>query len=298
MGNSSEVQASSAAIPEGTKALPFPPLPYERHSLSSLRLDASFLEVSSEELPLRLWDVHRVLQFGGTANLGTVDALAPSSNNEFLDNLFSGAGFTPSTKAQWLANSGSLFVRAANTGHKSRELVLRSERTLADTVGPNMQILLVGLNPSLHAAEAGVAFCTSGNRAWPALAAAGLADAGVANSTQDPVSLLVARGIGMTDLVKRATAKAEQVADQEFQTGILRLQALCRLLKPRVVCVLGLSGWRAAVSPRATAGVQPTKLGGRPVYLMPNPSGLNTHSTLASLTQHLQCARDLARATA
>ena len=165
------------------------------------------------------------------------------------------------------------------------------QRTLADTVGPGMRLLLVGLNPSLVAADAGVAFHRPGNRAWPALAGAGLT-----TEDRDPVHLLRRHRIGMTDLVKRATPRADGLSAEEYLAGVDRLEMLCSWLAPDAVCIVGLAGWRAAVDRHATTGVQHRRLGGRPVYVMPNPSGVNAHVDVQGLAAHFAAAAELADA--
>ena len=117
---------------------------------------------------------------------------------------------------------------------------------------------------------------------------------GLATVDRDPVHLLGHHGIGMTDLVKRATAKAAELRPEEYRDGLARLERLCAWLQPAAVCVIGLTGWRHAVDRRAVAGEQPGTLGGRPVWLMPNPSGLNAHVTVGDLAGHLRAAASLA----
>jgi double-stranded uracil-DNA glycosylase len=158
-------------------------------------------------------------------------------------------------------------------------------RTLADVVGPGMRLLLCGLNPSLYAADAGVNFARPGNRFWPAMLAAGLTDV-----VRDPVHLLEHHHIGMTDLVKRATPRADALTADEYAAGVARVARLCAWLRPGALCLVGLSGWRAAVDRRATTGWQPERLGRTPVYVMPNPSGLNAHAQIPDLAQHLVVA--------
>src|SRR5690606_26852008 len=100
--------------------------------------------------------------------------------------------------------------------------------------------------------------------------------------------------MGMTDLVKRATATAAELTAGEYRFGLARVERLVRWLRPRAVCFVGLAGWRAAVDRRATAGVQPVEVGGVPVYVMPSTSGLNARTPLAELTDHLRAAARLA----
>ena len=98
----------------------------------------------------------------------------------------------------------------------------------------------------------------------------------------------------MTDLVKRATARAAELDATEFRAGYERVHTLVQWLRPKVVCFVGLSGWRSAVDRHALAGVQPQPIGASAVYVMPNPSGLNAHATVESLADHFREVRRVA----
>ena len=102
-------------------------------------------------------------------------------------------------------------------------LEIQRLRTLPDTVGPEMALLVAGLNPSLHAADMGVGFGRPGNRFWPAALAAGLVSV-----DRDPMSALDDHGVGMTDLVKRATRRADELLTEEYQAGLTRLEWFVR----------------------------------------------------------------------
>ncbi len=91
----------------------------------------------------------------------------------------------------------------------------------------------------------------------------------------------------MTDLVKRPTRRADELTTEEYAHGLRRVEHLVGWLQPRVVCFIGLAGWRSAVDSKAVAGLQERTLGGRPVYLMGSTSGLNAHATPTSLAEHL-----------
>jgi TDG/mug DNA glycosylase family protein len=188
--------------------------------------------------------------------------------------LLEGAGFAPV--------SG---IRADADGVLRARVVRR--RTLADTVGPEMLLLVCGVNPSPYSADAGVGYARPGNRFWPAVRAAGLVDL-----DRDPVAAL-ARGVGMTDFSKRATRTAAEVTRDEYGTGFARVSALVGWLQPGAVCFVGLSGWRAVVDRGAVAGRQPATVAGRPVYVMPSTSGLNARTPLDELARHLAAAADL-----
>jgi TDG/mug DNA glycosylase family protein len=164
------------------------------------------------------------------------------------------------------------------------------ERTLPDTVGPGMRLLVCGLNPSLYAADAGVGFARPGNRFWPAARAAAIVE-----RDRDPVDALVHHGMGMTDLVKRATAGAGVLTAAEYRDGSARVERLVRWLRPVAVCFVGLAGWRAAVDARAAAGEQAAGFGGVPAYVMPSTSGANAHARLDDLVDHLRAAAALSR---
>ena len=92
----------------------------------------------------------------------------------------------------------------------------------------------------------------------------------------------------MTDLVKRATKKAGELSTSEFQMGLARLELMVGLLEPDIVCVVGVTGWRAATGDSAAIGLQDRRLGGRRVYVMPNPSGLNAHTNHEDLVAHFR----------
>ena len=273
-------------------------LPFARGSLGAAWASKSYVHLARTELPMAWWDLHRALRPGAPVHLRVFagdDELSTYEHDDFAGRSFS--GWPPELLDHVLVGAGFEVVERGE-GDEGRAPLrdgdalvrrLRRRRTLADTVGPDLRLLLVGLNPSLRAADAGVGFVTPGNRAWPALLSAGLA-----TRDRDPLDLLHRHRIGMTDLVKRATARADELDPSEYRGGLARLEALCAWLRPAAVCIVGLSGWRVAVDRRAVAGVQERRLGGRPVYLMPNPSGLNAHVTVDSLADHLRAAAQLA----
>ena len=177
---------------------------------------------------------------------------------------------------------GAGFARARAHHGKQR---LRRLYTLSDRVGPGMRLLIVGLNPSPASAESGVGFHRPGNRFWPAALAAG-----VASVDRDPDHALEHHGMGMTDIVKRTTRRADELSRDEFEAGMRRVEQLIEWLTPGTVVFVGLQGWRAAIDRKAERGWQPGELGGRPVYLMPSTSGLNAHDTVDTLTNHFRAA--------
>jgi len=161
----------------------------------------------------------------------------------------------------------------------------RRLQTLPDTVGPRMRLLVCGLNPSVVAADAGVGFAGPTNRFWPAALQAGLV-----TEARDPLHALLVDGVGMTDLVKRATKGTAELSSAEYRAGAERVERLVRWLKSPVVLFVGLEGWRAALDRRAQAGVQPSTFGGATAYVMPSTSGLNAHVQLPDLVEHIRAA--------
>ena len=160
--------------------------------------------------------------------------------------------------------------------------------TTPDLVDDRTRLLLVGINPSLWSVAAGSHFARPGNRFWPAWHAAGVLDRVVdasAGMTADDTEHVLDRGLGITNVAWRGTARADQLTDDELRAGRTELaERLAVLPGVRLVAVLGLTAFRVAFDrPRADAGATDVVLAGRPVHVAPNPSGLNAHETVASL---------------
>lgn len=249
--------------------------------------------------PLAWWDLHRRLPVGAPAHIAVRLTTERSTTDDGQERATGrGDDLPDQSVSQWeerllrqvLTGAGFTVIRLeASPTPERTSVVVRRERTLADTVGPDMRLLLVGLNPSVYAADVGIGFARPGNRAWPALLTSGLV-----TIDRDPLHALVGHRVGMTDLVKRATVRADELSPDEFADGLVRLESLCRWLEPRAVCVLGVTGWRAATGDRRSAiGPQERLLGGRPVYVAPNPSGLNAHTSVPDLVVHLRRAVSL-----
>jgi len=146
---------------------------------------------------------------------------------------------------------------------------------LAPILGPDLLVLFVGINPSLRSAEVGHHFARPGNRFYPALHASGFTPRRL---TPDEDGTLPLYGIGSTNLVARPTRAADELSREELRAGAAELAALVAELRPRVVAMLGLTAYRSAFDrPKATWGLQEDTIGGRPVWIAPNPSGLNAH---------------------
>jgi TDG/mug DNA glycosylase family protein len=148
-------------------------------------------------------------------------------------------------------------------------------------VAKGLCVLFCGINPSLISAARGHHFARPGNRFWPTLHEAGFTDRRLAPAEQGS---LLAHGIGLTNLVARATASAAELPPDELRAGQRRLEAKVRRLAPGVVAVLGIEAYRRGFArPRAALGRQPERLAGAALWVLPNPSGLNAHYSLADL---------------
>jgi TDG/mug DNA glycosylase family protein len=270
-------------------------LPFRRGSFGLVWARHSLVHVPRPALPLALADLHGRLRVGGTAVLslfiGDGEGRAVFADDDFPGRFFAqwdadalldvvrGAGFAVDSVASTANAAGERWIR----------IVATRARTLPDLVAADMRLLICGLNPSLRAADAGIGFVTPGNRFWPALLAAGLASV-----DRDPEHALRQHRAGFTDLVKRASVSAKDVTRAEYAEGFARVERLAAWMQPGAVCFVGLSGWRAAVDRHAVSGPQARTVGGRPVYVMPNTSGLNARVPLAEFVEHLRAAVALA----
>lgn len=268
-------------------------LPLRPQSLDAAWARNSYVHLSQRHTPAALAELHRATAVGAPIALflfgGDMD------HGMFDDDEFAGRRFSlwpDDLLRDVVAGAGFAIERFDHDDDGkvvSLQLRLRRQRTLPDYVASGMRVLVVGLNPSLYAADAGVGFARPGNRFWPAALAAGLV-----TRDRDPRHALHAHGVGMTDLVKRATARADELTVDEYRAGYARLVRLVEWLEPRVVCVVGLAGWRSAVDRKAGVGHQPRRIGRADVYLMPSTSGANARVPLTELTGHLRSAAELA----
>jgi TDG/mug DNA glycosylase family protein len=156
-------------------------------------------------------------------------------------------------------------------------------KPLPDVVGPGLDVLFCGINPSLTSAARGHHFARPGNRFWPALHQAGLTPRRLAPEEDRE---LLRYGLGVTNLVDRPTRTAAELTADELRAGAEALAALVARHRPRVLAVLGITAWRlAAGRPRAVLGRQPEPIGGALTWVVPNPSGLNAHHQLPDLAR-------------
>jgi TDG/mug DNA glycosylase family protein len=151
-------------------------------------------------------------------------------------------------------------------------------------------VLFCGINPSLYSAAVSHHFARPGNRFWPALHAAGFTPGLWPASAGGGLPAL---GYGLTNLVARATASAEQLSADELRAGARRLARKVRRYRPRVVAFLGVGSYRTAFGRAAAAlGPQPEPLAGSAVWVLPNPSGLNAHYQLPELARLFRALRE------
>lgn len=167
------------------------------------------------------------------------------------------------------------------------ELESFRDTEVPDLLGPDVRLLFVGINPGLWTAATQTHFAHPVNRFYPALFRAGITEHPIdpgAGMTDADRADLTSRGIGITNLVRRATVRASELTAAELRAGGAELLALVERLAPRVVAVAGITAYRTAFGlPRATTGLQPAGLGPAELWVVPNPSGLNAHETVASL---------------
>jgi double-stranded uracil-DNA glycosylase len=267
-------------------------LPFRRGAFGGAWARASYVHVARDRLPWALRELHLAVRLDAPAHLTMMqgDGEGPFPGDDFAGRFF--ARWQVDDLRDVLTGGGFEVVDLAHDAAPRNEwihVLARRRRTLPDVVGPGMRLLVCGLNPSLYAADAGVGFARPGNRFWPAALAAG-----IVSRDRDASHALVVHGVGMTDLVKRATVGASELTPDEYRDGASRVRRLVRWLRPGAVCFVGLAGWRAAVDKKATAGVQPDGFGGVPAYVMPNTSGLNARVPLDELAEHLRAAAALA----
>ena len=165
-----------------------------------------------------------------------------------------------------------------------------------DLIGPDVRLLFVGINPGLWTAATQTHFAHPVNRFYPALLKSGIIDRPIDQATgmdDDDRDYLRSRGIGITNLVRRATARADELDADELREGGERLARLVAETRPVVVAVLGITAYRSAFGQKkAIVGRQPEDLGGAQLWVVPNPSGLNAHATVDTLaTSYAEPAR-------
>lgn len=178
------------------------------------------------------------------------------------------------------------------------ELEAARSRTVPDLIGPGLRLLFVGINPGLWTAASGAHFAHPGNRFYKALAAAGILDEVLdvrAGFTDHSRSVLTEQGIGITNMVMRTTARADELDAEELREGAVELARKVESLLPKVVAFVGLGAYRTGFGQKkAKVGRQAHVLAGAEVWALPNPSGLNAHYQLPDLARLYGAAAEAA----
>lgn len=170
------------------------------------------------------------------------------------------------------------------------DLLAAKDKKVRDVIGPGLRVLFCGINPGLYSGATGYHFARPGNRFWPTLYRAGFTPRLLDPSEEWE---LLDLGCGITNLVARATATADELAPAELLAGRKRLEAKVRRYRPGTIAVLGIGAYRTAFGERtATLGPQAAALAGAAVWVLPNPSGLNAHYQLAALVEQFQKLRE------
>lgn len=173
------------------------------------------------------------------------------------------------------------------------QLIAARDKTVPDVIAPGLRVLFCGINPGLYTAAVGHHFARPGNRFWPALFAGGFTDR--LFSAFDERELLKS-GYGVTNLVMRTTATANELTAEEMFEGGRRLRTKVRRYKPEYLAVLGVGAYRAGFGqPKAQVGPQEEAIDKTKIWVLPNPSGLNAHyqaGELARLFRELKMAVD------
>ncbi|GIV97511.1 MAG: mismatch-specific DNA-glycosylase [Herpetosiphonaceae bacterium] len=166
------------------------------------------------------------------------------------------------------------------------ELLAASGGSVPDIIAPGLRVLFCGINPGLYSGAVGHHFARPGNRFWPALYGAGFTERLL--SPHEEYELL-RYGLGMTNLVNRATATAGELSPAELAAGGQRLEQNAQHYRPRFIAVLGIGAYRTAFArPKATLGRQRETIAESIVWVLPNPSGLNANYQLPDLVRLFQ----------
>lgn len=174
---------------------------------------------------------------------------------------------------------------------KKAELEAACGRTIRDVLEPELDVIFCGINPGRYSGATGFHFAGPGNRFWPALHASGFTDRRLKPSE---VAQLPQFGCGITNLVARTTARADELSRDELLAGRRRLERKVRRYRPQWVAFVGLGAYRMAFGkPAATVGPQPDTIAGARVWVLPNTSGLNANHRPEDFAHQF---RDLRRA--
>jgi TDG/mug DNA glycosylase family protein len=172
------------------------------------------------------------------------------------------------------------------------DLIAAAHKTVPDLIARNLKVLFVGINPGLYTAAIGRHFGRPGNRFWPALFAGGFTDRLLSPWENQQ---LLERGYGITNLVSRATARADELGDEELRAGVMVLVQKVRRYRPAFAAIVGITSYRIAFNrPLAKLGLQEETLSDASMWVLPNPSGLNAHYQPAALAKLFRELHDAA----
>ena len=172
------------------------------------------------------------------------------------------------------------------------DLAAARNTTIPDVTGSGLRVLFSGINPGLYSAATGYHFARPGNRFWPALHQSGFTPVRLRPCDQDQLPAL---GLGITNVVARATARADELSDAELREGGEVLAAKTARLRPAWLAVVGVTAYRTAFGQaRAAVGPQDLTAGGARLWVLPNPSGLNAHWSADSLAEEFARLREAA----
>ncbi|MFJ7343539.1 G/U mismatch-specific DNA glycosylase [Streptomyces sp. NPDC101110] len=172
------------------------------------------------------------------------------------------------------------------------ELEAARGRVVPDVVAEGLHVLFCGINPGLMTAATGHHFARPGNRFWPVLHRSGFTPRLLKPSEQQE---LLSYGLGITNVVARASARADELSAEEYREGGRLLAAKVARLRPRWLAVVGVTAYRAAFDDRkARVGPQARTIGDTRVWVLPNPSGLNAHWTVETMAEEFGRLREAA----
>ncbi|MBA3430653.1 MAG: G/U mismatch-specific DNA glycosylase [Actinobacteria bacterium] len=155
--------------------------------------------------------------------------------------------------------------------------------TVPDVIAHGLDVLFCGINPGLYSGAVGHHFARPGNRFWRTLHLAGFTPRLLSAFEE---SELLSFGVGVTNLVERATPRADELADHELVGGARGLQEKLMRYRPGAVAFCGISAYRLAYGDRtARIGRQRATISGVKVWVLPNTSGLNAHYQLPDLAR-------------
>ncbi|MEV4945757.1 G/U mismatch-specific DNA glycosylase [Streptomyces sp. NPDC053755] len=178
------------------------------------------------------------------------------------------------------------------TGFTPQELQAARDRVVPDVAAGGLSVLFCGINPGLMSAATGHHFARPGNRFWPVLHLSGFTPRVLKPSEQQQ---LLAYGLGITNVVARASARADEVGDEEFREGGRLLTERVERLRPRWLAVVGITAYRTAFGERkAVIGPQERTIGETRIWALPNPSGLNAHWTARTMAEEFARLREAA----